>query len=72
MEGTVVTLRKVLRMKQLAERTGLSRSTLNELMNPRSPYFDPAFPLKIRLSSRAIGYSESAVEAWLASRVQAS
>lgn len=71
MENAVATLRKILRMKQLRERTGLSSSTLNELMNPRSRYFDPTFPPKIRLSSRAVGYSESAVDAWLASRAQA-
>lgn len=71
MENAVVALRKILRMKQLKERTGLSSSTLNELMNPRSRYFDPTFPPKIRLSSRAVGYSESAFDAWLASRAQA-
>lgn len=71
MESAVVALRKILRMKQLKERTGLSSSTLNELMNPRSRYFDPTFPPKIRLSSRAVGYSESALDAWLASRAQA-
>jgi prophage regulatory protein len=71
MENAVVALRKILRMKQLKERTGLSSSTLNELMNPRSRYFDPTFPPKIRLSSRAVGYSESALDAWLASRAQA-
>lgn len=71
MENAVVTLRKVLRMKQLKERTGLSGSTLNELMNPRSRYFDPTFPPKIRLSSRAVGYSEAALDAWLVSRAQA-
>lgn len=70
MESAVVTLRKVLRMKQLTEHTGLSSSTLNELMNPRSQYFDPTFPPKIRLSSRAVGYSEAAVDAWLVSRAQ--
>lgn len=71
MDNAVATLRKILRMKQLAERTGLSRTTLNELMNPHSRYFDPTFAPKIRLSSRAVGYYEADVEAWLASRAKA-
>ena len=34
----------ILRMKDLTERTGLSRATLYTLMDPKSPYCDPKFP----------------------------
>lgn len=57
-----VTIR-VLRMKQVSERTGLSRSTVYELMK-----HDPTFPSKVRLSARTTGLLESDLETWIMSR----
>lgn len=56
----------ILRMKQLIERTGLSRATLYVLMSS-----DPTFPRKVKLTARSIGFLEFEVEAWIASRAQA-
>ncbi|MBO7882019.1 helix-turn-helix transcriptional regulator [Burkholderia pseudomallei] len=56
---------RILRMKQLIERTNLSRATLYVLMAS-----DPTFPRKIKLTARSIGFLESEVDAWIASRVQ--
>lgn len=56
---------RVLRMRQLVERTGLSRATLYVLMAT-----DPKFPSKIQLTVRTIGFYEHSVDAWLASRAQ--
>lgn len=56
---------RIVRMKQLTERTGLSRSTLYALMAS-----DPEFPRKITLTARTIGFLESDVDAWIASRAQ--
>lgn len=57
---------RILRMKQLIERTQLSRATLYTLIAS-----DPTFPRKIKLSPRTVGFSESAVDAWIASRIAA-
>ncbi|CAM8819573.1 prophage CP4-57 regulatory family protein [Burkholderia pseudomallei MSHR5613] len=54
---------RILRMKQMRERTGLSRATLYVLMST-----DPTFPAKINLTARTIGWLESEVDAWIASR----
>jgi prophage regulatory protein len=56
---------RVLRMRQLVERTGLSRATLYVLMAT-----DPTFPAKINLTIRTVGFYEHEVEVWLASRAQ--
>lgn len=56
----------ILRMKQLVERTKLSRATLYMLIAS-----DPTFPRKIQLSTRAVGWHESSVDAWLISRPKA-
>lgn len=56
---------RILRMKQLIERTNLSRATLYVLMAS-----DPTFPRKIKLTARSIGFLEFEVDDWIASRVQ--
>lgn len=56
---------RILRMKQLIERTRLSRATLYVLMAT-----DPTFPRKVKLTARSIGFLESDVDAWIASRAQ--
>ncbi|WP_254226508.1 helix-turn-helix transcriptional regulator [Burkholderia glumae] len=56
---------RILRIKQLVERTHLSRATLYVLMAK-----DPTFPKKIQLTARSIGFLESEVDAWIHSRAQ--
>lgn len=54
---------RILRMKQLIERTRLSRATLYVLMAG-----DATFPRKIKLTARTVGWLESEVDAWITSR----
>ena len=56
---------RVLRVKQVIERTGLSRSTVYALLKS-----DPTFPRKIQLSARTTGIIESDLDAWIASRAR--
>ena len=55
----------ILRIKQLIERTNLSRATLYVLMAK-----DPTFPKKIQLTARSIGFLETEVDAWIQARAQ--
>ncbi|MGF6611706.1 putative DNA-binding transcriptional regulator AlpA [Paraburkholderia sp. WSM4175] len=57
---------KILRLKQVVDRTGLSRATLYALMAT-----DPTFPTKIRLTARTIGFLESEVDAFIEARAAA-
>lgn len=57
---------RLLRMKQMVERTNLSRATLYALAQT-----DPTFPRKIKLTERTVGYIEQEVEQWILSRAQA-
>jgi len=54
---------RILRMRQLIERTRLSRATLYVLMAS-----DPTFPRKIKLTPRTVGWLESEVDAWITLR----
>lgn len=59
---------RILRIEQVLEVTGLSRSSLYRRIN------DGTFPKPLRLggdTSRAIGWLESEVTAWIASRPRA-
>lgn len=59
---------KILRQPELVQLTRLSRSTLADLQNPRSPRFDKTFPAKVRLGMRAVGWFFEDVVHWLNSR----
>ena len=54
----------ILRLPQVLERVGFSRSTL------LSKVGDGTFPEPLFLSTRARGWLESDVEAWIESRIQ--
>lgn len=55
----------IIRLKELVVLTGLSRSTIYDKQNPKSPRFDPLFPQKIKLGMRAVGFFKEEAEAWL-------
>lgn len=50
---------RILRLKTVLERTGLSRSTLYRKMQ------NGTFPRNIQISTRCAGWRESALEAWM-------
>lgn len=62
----------VLRRRQLETRLGLSRSTIYDKLNPKSPRHDPDFPKPIRLGNAAVGWLSDEVDEWLAGRIEAS
>ena len=60
--------KKVVRQPGLVQITGLSRSTLADIQNPKSPRYDKTFPSKVRLGVRAVGWFFEDVIHWLNSR----
>lgn len=56
---------RILRLREVLERTGLSRSMAYALAK------DGLFPRPINLGPRAVGWLASEVSAWIAARVQA-
>jgi len=59
---------KILRLSQVQERIGLSRSTIYDRINPKSPRFDSSFPRPVKLGASAIGWFESGITEWLKQR----
>ena len=56
---------KILRMNQVIEITGLGRSTIYNLMDSKSKYYDPNFPKAIKLTDSATGWLESEINRWI-------
>lgn len=54
---------RILRPKQAAVILGVSRTTLHRLETG-----DPTFPVKIRITARAVGWRESDLLSWLESK----
>lgn len=50
---------RIIRLKTVLDRTGLSRSTMYRKMQ------NGTFPMNLRISDRCAGWRESAVDAWL-------
>ncbi len=50
---------RILRIKTVLQRTGLSRSTMYRKMQ------NGTFPRNLQISTRCAGWRESAIEAWL-------
>ncbi|RUR43431.1 AlpA family phage regulatory protein [Vreelandella populi] len=55
----------VLRMRQLRQKLSISRSSIYEKINPRSPRYDATFPKPIKLGAAAVGWVESEVDQWI-------
>jgi prophage regulatory protein len=60
---------KILRLKQVLECTGLSRSTVYDLLNVKSPRHDPSFPKSIQLTQCSVGWVASEIDSWIESRI---
>jgi len=54
---------RILRMRTVLDRTGLSRSTLYRKMR------DGTFPIQVRISEHCCGWRESAINRWIADPV---
>ena len=56
---------KLLRLKDVTDKTGLARSTIYDRLNNSSPRYDNTFPKSIKIGKSAVGWFEHEVDAWL-------
>lgn len=62
---------RIIRIKEFAAMIGLSRSTIYDRLNPKSPRFDSTFPRPIKLGASAIGWHLVDVAVWINSLTSA-
>ncbi|WP_405124465.1 helix-turn-helix transcriptional regulator [Pseudomonas alloputida] len=60
---------RVLRLRQVQERIGLSRSTIYDRMNVDSPRYDSTFPRPMKIGCSAVGWLEESVNDWIRSKM---
>lgn len=66
--------RRIIRLPELLERTGLSKSTVYDRLDVRSPRHDPDFPRPMKLGitkCSAVGWSDEAVDIWITKTLSA-
>ncbi|EAP2786388.1 AlpA family phage regulatory protein [Salmonella enterica] len=59
---------KVLRMRAVAAKLGIARSTIYDWLNAKSPRHDPAFPKPYPLGKQSVGWLESELDEWILQR----
>ena len=59
---------KILRMRAVAAKLGIARSTIYDWLNAKSPRHDPAFPKPYPLCRQSVGWLESELDEWVLRR----
>jgi len=62
----------ILRRRDLEAQLRLSRSTIYDKINPKSPRYDASFPRPIRLGRSAVGWLAQEVDEWLSRQIETS
>lgn len=69
MDAKTYATMRVLRLRQVQDRIGLSRSTIYDRMNVDSPRYDSTFPKPMKIGCSAVGWLEESVNEWIRSKM---
>ncbi|WP_405423464.1 helix-turn-helix transcriptional regulator [Pantoea stewartii] len=59
---------KILRMRAVAAKLGIARSTIYDWLTPKSNRYDATFPKQRRLGKQSVGWLEAELDKWLLQR----
>lgn len=62
---------QLLSIKDVGHYTGLSRSTIYEMINEESDRYDPTFPKKVQLTKVRVVWVASEIAEWIESKIAA-
>ena len=60
---------RMLPLKQVIHYTGLSSTTIYDMLDKRSSRYDPTFPRQVKLSKGRVAWVESEITQWLESKM---
>lgn len=60
---------RILRIKAVADKLSIGKSTIYDWLNIKSARYDPSFPKTIKLSAKSIGWLSTEVDAWLLTKI---
>ncbi len=58
-----------LRLPAVKQKISLSKSAIYQKNDPDSKYYDPSFPVPVKIGARAIAWSSDAIDSWIASKL---
>ena len=61
---------QLLSIKEVGSYTGLSRSTIYEMVNEKSDRYDPTFPKKVQLTQVRVVWVASEIAEWINSKIE--
>ena len=63
--GQTFQMNQLLNIKQVVLFVGVCRSTIYEMMDENSLYYDPTFPKKVKITQNRIGWSAWEINQWI-------
>ncbi|ENV70709.1 MULTISPECIES: AlpA family transcriptional regulator [Acinetobacter] len=67
--GQTFQMNQLINLKQVVELIGVCRSTIYEMMDENSPYYDPTFPKKVKITQNRIGWSAWEINQWIEAKL---
>ena len=68
--GQTFQMNQLINIKQVVLFTGVGRSTIYEMMDEFSPYYDPTFPKKVKITQNRIGWSAWEINQWIETKLE--
>ncbi|WP_201587058.1 helix-turn-helix transcriptional regulator [Psychrobacter jeotgali] len=68
---SAVRLPRMLPLKEVTYHTGLSSTTIYDMLDKRSNRYDPTFPIQVKLSKGRVAWVESEIAEWLGCKIAA-
>ncbi len=68
--NVTISLPRMLPLKQVCFFTGLGKSTIYNMLDAKSEYYDPTFPKRVPLTKGRVAWIESEIAQWLNGRIQ--
>ena len=60
---------RMLPLKQVIHYTGLSSTTIYDMLDKKSNRYDPTFPIQVKLSKGRVAWVESEVAEWINTKI---
>ena len=67
--GQTFQVNQLINLKQVVELIDVCRSTIYEMMDENSPYYDPTFPKKVKITQNRIGWSAWEINQWIEAKL---
>lgn len=68
---SVLQIPRMLPLKQVIHYTGLSSTTIYDMLDKRSNRYDSTFPIQVKLSRGRVAWVESEIAEWLEYKIAA-